>query len=209
MRWRDILTGTDEVFNQLLRRQLEDTRTVVGLVQLFITADDETVLQQIAEEAGRVEHHADAGRKELMQRLSQTFVTQFDREDINELSRAIDDIADYAENTIKEIQSYGVSPDHFIEAMVNTLSDAVVALSQAVVVLGSDGAACMAAALRAKWLENKMEAIYRSAIASFSDDSDVPDLIKRREVYRHLSNAADRVDLAANIINRIIVKQNL
>jgi uncharacterized protein len=31
-------------------------------------------------------------------------------------------------------------------------------------------------------------------------------MMKSREVYRHLSNAADRVDEAANVIGDIIVK---
>ena len=209
MRWRDILTGTDEVFGRLLVRQLEETAAMIGLVQLFIAEEDEAAGRDIAEDASRVEHRADAERRELMERLKQTFVTRFDREDINELSRAIDDIADYGENTIKEMRSYHVRSDAFIDAMVRTLAEAVSALSEAVTALTSDGGVSTNAALRAKSLENKMEAIYRSAISNLSDEPDVRELIKRREVYRHLSNAADRIDLAANVINSILVKQNL
>ncbi|MCL5117120.1 MAG: DUF47 family protein [Firmicutes bacterium] len=209
MRWRDILTGSSDSFPQLLSRQLEETLAVVEAVLEYIAAEERDDRERIAEEAGEQEHRADAARLELMERLSQTFVTPFDREDINELSRAIDDIADYAENTIKEIRLYEVEPDQFIRDMVRTLYDAVQALAEAVAVINQDGLAANRGAMVAKSFENKMEGLYRKAIAHFSPETPVHYLIKMREVYRHLSNAADRVDLAANVINSIVVKQNL
>jgi hypothetical protein len=35
----------------------------------------------------------------------------------------------------------------------------------------------------------------------------VVEMLKKREVYRHLSNAADRGDEAANVISDIVVKK--
>jgi hypothetical protein len=65
-------------------------------------------------------------------------------------------------------------------------------------------------AQRAKALENRVEGVYREAIANlFSGPEDaqhVVEMLKMREVYRHLSNAADRGDEAANIIADIVVK---
>ncbi len=209
MRWRDLLTGSNDSFPQLLSRQLEETLLVVEAVLDYIQALTIKEKERIAAEAGDLEHRADAARRELMDRLGQTFVTPFDREDINELSRAIDDIADYAENTIKELRLYQVETDQFIRDMVRTLHDAVQALAEAVAMLTQDGQGANHHALVAKSLENKMEGLYRKAIAHFSADTPVHYLIKMREVYRHLSNAADRVDLAANVINSIVVKQNL
>src|SRR5437868_301696 len=65
-------------------------------------------------------------------------------------------------------------------------------------------------AQRAKALENRVEDVYREAIAAlFSGPQDlqhVVEMLKMREVYRHLSNAADRGDQAANVICDIVVK---
>lgn len=182
---------------------------MVQAVIHYIDTPDAHLREQVAQAAGEQEHRADDVRRTLMQRLSETFVTPFDREDINELSRAIDDIADYAENTIKEIQLYEITPDVFIHEMVHTLYDAVQELSQAAQYLTQDSAKSNQHALRAKQLENKMEGLYRRAIAHFTADTPVYYLIKVREVYRHLSNAADRVDLAANVINSVIVKKTV
>ena len=65
-------------------------------------------------------------------------------------------------------------------------------------------------AQRAKALENRVEDVYREALAElFSDAKDIDHMLiilKTREVYRHLSNAADRGDEAANVIGDIVVK---
>jgi uncharacterized protein Yka (UPF0111/DUF47 family) len=66
-------------------------------------------------------------------------------------------------------------------------------------------------AVRAKALENRMETVYREAIAHLfqlpRDVDHVVEMLKLREIYRHLSNAADRGDSAANIIGDIVVKK--
>jgi len=60
-------------------------------------------------------------------------------------------------------------------------------------------------------LENRVEAVYREAIAELFDSADdvehIVEMLKKREVYRHLSNAADRGDEAANVISDIVVKK--
>jgi uncharacterized protein len=65
-------------------------------------------------------------------------------------------------------------------------------------------------AQRAKALENRVERIYREALAELftrpKDIDHIMEILKLREVYRHLSNAADRGDEAANNISDIVVK---
>jgi uncharacterized protein Yka (UPF0111/DUF47 family) len=65
-------------------------------------------------------------------------------------------------------------------------------------------------AQRAKALENRVEDVYREALADlFSSTTDIEHVVmilKLREVYRHLSNAADRGDEAANVVADIVVK---
>jgi uncharacterized protein Yka (UPF0111/DUF47 family) len=65
-------------------------------------------------------------------------------------------------------------------------------------------------AQRAKALENRVEDVYREALAELfkgaTDIEHVVLILKLREVYRHLSNASDRGDEAANVIADIVVK---
>lgn len=51
-----------------------------------------------------------------------------------------------------------------------------------------------------------MEEIYRTSLAKLFENEDIKYILKNRELYRHLSNAADKGDLAANILCDIVVK---
>jgi len=90
------------------------------------------------------------------------------------------------------------------------LRDATFELMQGVERLQDHPGVASEHAQRAKALENKVEDVYREALADmFTDTDDTRSLVrmmKLREVYRHLSNAADRGDEAANVLADIVVK---
>ena len=150
-------------------------------------------------------------RRILIDELNRTFVTPFDREDIFSLSRSIDDMIDYADTTVSEMVILNVSPTPYMIRMATLLKDAGWEIHQAVMRLQKNPRVAIEHAQRAKALENRVEAVYREAIANlFSGPEDVHhvvEMLKMREVYRHLSNAADRGDEAANVIADIVVKK--
>jgi len=156
------------------------------------------------------EKEADETRRILIDDLNKTFVTPFDREDIFALSRTIDDVLDYAYSTVSELEILKVAPTPFMQQISSLLRDAAHELSMAVDTLVEHPAVANDHAQRAKALENRVEGVYREALADlFSGAEDIPHVIKMlklREVYRHLSNAADRGDEAANVIADIVVK---
>jgi hypothetical protein len=156
------------------------------------------------------EKEADEARRILIDELNKTFVTPFDREDIFSLSRTIDDVLDYAYSTVSEMEILKVKPTSFMQRMASLLRDAAYELSMAVNQLQDHPAVSNDHAQRAKALENRVEDVYREAIADlFSGAEDIQHVVKMlklREVYRHLSNAADRGDEAANVIADIVVK---
>jgi len=63
---------------------------------------------------------------------------------------------------------------------------------------------------RAKHRENQVEKLYRQAISDLfhgpEDVHHVMMMLRTREVYRHISNAADQADQAANVIGKIVMK---
>jgi uncharacterized protein len=163
-----------------------------------------------AAELDRVEKEADEVRRILIDELNRTFVTPIDREDIFALSRAIDDMVDYANSTITEMEVLKVSPTSQMQRIASLLRDAAAEISLATQRLADHPGVAMEHAQRAKALENRIEAVYREALAElFGGPEDVPHVIKmlkKREVYRHLSNAADRGDEAANLVSDVVVK---
>ena len=156
------------------------------------------------------EKEADEARRILIDELNRTFVTPFDREDIFSLSRAIDDVIDYAYSTADEMEILNVEATPYMRRIASLLRDAAYELFMAVSRLESHARVAGEHAQRAKALENRVEGVYREALADlFRDPTDIQDItrmLKQREVYRHLSNAADMGDEAANVIADIVVK---
>lgn len=163
-----------------------------------------------AELVRTMEKEADEVRRILIDELNRTFVTPIDREDIHALSRAIDDVLDYAYATIGEMDILAVEPNDYLRRMVSLLGDAANEILLAMQRLNDNPHVANDHAVRAKALENRIELVYREAIADLfhqpQNVEHIVQMLKLREIYRHLSNAADRGDEAANVITDIVVK---
>ncbi|MEK6752082.1 MAG: DUF47 family protein [Chloroflexota bacterium] len=197
----------ENVFQNLIEQQASLAYEGLRLlVRYFETSDPD-----VAEELSIKEKEADEVRRILIDELNRSFVTPFDREDIFALSRSIDDVIDYADTTVMEMVVLKVQPTVYMQRIASLLKDAAYEILHAVQRLPKHPNVAIDHAQRAKALENRVEAVYREAVADlFSGPEDlhhVVEMLKLREVYRHLSNAADRGDEAANIIADIVVKK--
>lgn len=189
-------------FFELLHEQ--GRKTLEGLCALgeFITDGTKENAARVKE----IEMEADDLRRIIIDHLNRTFITPIDREDIFSLSRAIDDVMDYACTTVYEMQTYRVEADRHIHKMTEILKKECRELIAALKNLRDYPNVAMEHAKEAKASENRMEQEYRTALGELFEGSDPVHMLKMREIYRHLSNAADRGDEAANIISDIIVK---
>ncbi len=194
------------IFIKLLFDQASLTLEGIELLISYLSKTDEATANQLKAK----EKEADEARRILIDELNKTFITPFDREDIFALSRAVDDVLDYAYSTMTEIEVLKVEPTDYMVRICTLLRDAATELKAAVKCLQDHPNVASEHVQRAKALENRVERVYREALADmFKDVSEVKKLVKimkLREVYRHLSNAADRGDEAANIIADIVVK---
>lgn len=194
------------IFIKLIHEQASLTLEGMELLKSYVTSPD----QSLADKLTMKEKEADEARRILIFELNKTFITPFDREDIFALSRAIDDVLDYAYSTMTEIVILKVEPTPFMVRICSLLRDATFELLKGVERLEDHPGVTSEHAQRAKALENKVEDVYREALADMFTDTDdnkqLVKMLKLREVYRHLSNAADRGDEAANVLADIVVK---
>ena len=197
----------EDIFHSLIEQQAEITYQGLQILEKHLANPN----PELAEQLSLKESEADEVRRILIDELNSTFVTPFDREDIFALSRSIDDVLDYAYTTVNEMVILNVTPTPFMQRIASLLKDATYEIYLAVQRLPKHPAVAIDHAQRAKALENRVEAVYREAIADLFNSADniehVVEMLKKREVYRHLSNAADRGDEAANVISDIVVKK--
>jgi len=206
MHWKRFFRRRRPDFIKLLEDQTH--KALEGLESL------EEYLREPTEEQARrlrqLEKEGDELRRILIDELNRTFVTPIDREDIFALSRAIDDVLDYAYTTVSEMSTLKVEPNEHLLRMASLLREAGEELCLGVQYLRQRPSLAAEHASRAKAFENRVENVYREALADLFTDprdlNDVVDMLKLREIYRHLSNAADRGDEAGNVIADIVVK---
>jgi predicted phosphate transport protein (TIGR00153 family) len=203
---RDFFKPRQDKFLQLIIKQASKTLEGMGALEEFI----KTPSKETAQRVRKAEKEADELRRILIDELNRTFVTPIDREDIFALSRAIDDVLDYAYTTVEEMTILDVEPTPYLQRMVSLLEDAATELHMAMLRLQGHPGVASEHAMRAKALENRVETVYREALADLfngpEDVHHVVQMLKLREIYRHLSNCADRGDEAANIVSDIVVK---
>jgi len=203
---KDMFKSRDALFLELLTNQSAKTLEAVEELQRYLATGEHDRARRISQ----IEKEADEMRRIVTHELNRTFITPIDPEDIYTLSRTIDEICDYADSTADEMELFGLRANDNLKQMVALVLEGAQEIHLAMVRLKDYPQVAGEHASRARSLENRVEKVYRHAVAElFSSAEDVPrvvEALKYREVYRHVSNAADRYAEAADVVNRIVVK---
>lgn len=164
----------------------------------------------ITSEIKNFEHQGDRVMRELVSELTATFVTPYDREDIYELAKYVDDVIDSADEAASMFDIYQVEA---VTSCVKGQADILVAATQE-----------LAAALRYinepsrmehHWqnihrLEDAGDELLRTGIKEvFAACYDEPAIIICwKDIYTQMEEAIDSCERAASILEQIAVKNS-
>lgn len=198
----------EDKFVSLLIQQSEITAAGLRLLEEWVS--EPKVKNEAVEQMRVKELEADEIRRILIDELHNTFITPFDREDIFMLSLYMDDVLDYAYTTVEEMRLLGIDSDDHLSQMVKFTREATEELAFAIKRLSANPRVAGDHARRAKKLENEVDHLYRVAIGDlFTKAKDFKPLmvmLRRREIYRHVSNMADQADKAADVMGMVVMK---
>ena len=189
-------------FFALLVEQCEQVAHTAGLQVEFMETGDPATGQLIRQD----EHDADRIKIRNLHTLNEAFATPIDREDIYRAIVDLDEIVNYCKTTVSEMDVLGLSPDKHCLEMAMHIKLGTDALVQGYARLAKEPALAAEDADIARKAERRVEKNYRRAIAELFVGDDYIHMFKRREIYRHLSNAADRMANCANTLHDIVVK---
>jgi uncharacterized protein len=159
------------------------------------------------DEVKRLETEGDRFTRQIIELLNTQYITPFDREDIYELAKAIDDVVDFIENASDLLGLYKVD-----RAMSQALDQC------RILVEAAEHLAFALAELRGfrlaqrhlvevKRLEDEGDRIVRDAIASlFQNGVDPLTVIRWKDIFEALEDAVDACETAADVVGNIIVK---
>ena len=189
-------------FFSLLTEQCEHVAHTTGLLVEYMESGDPATGDQIRQD----EHTADHIKIRNLHTLNEAFSTPIDREDLYRAIIDLDEIVNYCKSTVSEMDVLGVAPDKHSLEMAMHIKLGTDALALGFAHLAREPAVAAADADTARKAERKVEKAYRRAIADLFQGDDYINMFKRREIYRHLSNAADRMANCANTLHDIVVK---
>lgn len=204
IRW---ILPREDVFYSMLERH---SVLVVEAAQALAEFSKGAGAVQVHERVADLEHKADSIMYEIEDQLARVFVTPIDREDIQMLASALDDVIDLMNLTARTIMLYhvpGPTPPmtelmHLLIKMTEKVRDNLPGLRT------HDYARLIAVAREIKQHEKEGDQIFRNAVSELFHDSgiDAKVLLRNKEVLEDLERAIDKCDLFAERLKHLAVK---
>lgn len=195
--------------NRFVAMLIEQARAAGDAIE-YLEAMLESASLEATQHLAGLSRRSMESRSVLIDELQKTFVTPLDREDIYNLSQAFEKMVTYASTTLEEMHLLRVAPDEAIRGMVALVHEQAEELEAAMERLSKNPRVACDHANRVHDKEREVERLYRAAIrdlfARASDAAALPAILYRREVYRHISNMADRAVSAANVLGMVVMK---
>ena len=154
-----------------------------------------------------LENQGDELTREIIELLNTQYVTPFDREDIYELAKEIDDVVDYIDNASDLLGLYKVESSmgaavEQCRVLVSAAEHLANALSELRRLRRAEQHL-----VRVKELEDEGDSIVRKAIASlFDEGADPLTIIRWKDIFEALEDAIDACETAADLVGNIVVK---
>ena len=185
------------------------TKTLLEMVKINDYEERKLLGRQIKKD----ESDGDELFRNLYKTLNITFITPFDREDVNELAANMDDSLDIIDDCSKNILMY--RPKHidsqiletakYLHECANILLEIIkklefISLYNNEIIDNCD---------KIKHIEHIIDSIYFDYISNlFNNDTDYIELVKNKNIAETFENASDVIKNVADTIRTIVIKKS-
>jgi len=200
-----LLPTEDDYFSSLVQMTTLVSEASHALVEMF--GDECGEGPRYAAHIKTLEHACDEITHNISTRLSRSFITAIDREDIHALSTALDDVVDFIEALAGAVVMYDIQEyTPFMRLFAGVIQQMSVELDLLVPALERPKD------LRLRLqklhdLEREGDEIYQEAIADlFRGQRDVRRVIVWKDLYENLEATVDRCQHVGDLCERIVIK---
>lgn len=211
MKWFQALMPREERFFELFNRHAETI--VLGAQALSDMLESRAPIEDCRARIAVHETNADAITREVMLAVRRTFITPFDRGDIQDLISLLDDSIDQMQKTAKAIVQFEVTT---FEPPMRELGEVIVngsqLTAQAVALLSrmqENAPKLNALAEEVTRLEERSDDLYDQGVKALylaHRDGNAMSYIVGAEIYDHLEKVVDRLQDVANRISGILIE---
>lgn len=206
-----IFTPKDTTFFPLLLETAAVLDEAATLLQELFSRPDTVKIKELCKLIKSEEVKGDRVTGRIFKELNDTFITPFDREDIDALANEMDDAIDAINRAAQKMLLY--SPETHPSATVQLaeiIKKGTGEIKLAIIELSSLKRTDQKVGEHAKEikrLEERADTIYEEGIiALFKEESSIIELIKQKEIIQELEKSTNKINNIGKILKTIIVK---
>lgn len=182
------------------------------LLQACVENYDVTNLKVELDKMHRVEHTADGVKHEMMEKLMKEFLPPIEREDIVELSHAIDDVVDSVEDVLRGMYMYNISE---FRSEVKEFANVITRSCKAMQEMGNElhnfhkSSLLKEKIVEINALEEEADRHYTEAIRRlYTEEKDAVYILAWTTMYNCLEKCCDSCEQVADMVEQIVMKNS-
>ena len=167
-------------------------------------------IEQMLKQMHAIEHNADTKKHEMSAALAKAFVTPVDREDLDMLSRQLDDVTDEIEEVL---QKFYVNNIHTVEPAAVEFAKKIVCSCELLCDLMAEFESFKRSKnikpliIKINDVEEECDQLYLTSMRALSKKSTDPlHVIAWRDIYRCLESCADACEHVSECVGTVIMK---
>ena len=181
------------------------------LLAKMTSVQDPGAFQDLFVDIQKTESEADAVTRNIFLTLHKSFITPFDRWEIKELAKALDDMIDYIEDIPQHSKLYG--PGSFtpeMAALGQITVRAAEKVQEAVALLSDmkNAERILKICQEIGGIESEADRVMHAGMERlFAENSDARKLIRDKELYDLFEEAVDRAEDVADVIHGVVLER--
>ena len=195
------------LFNELTACTVRGAKVLARMSSVRDPAEFELLFDEIK----KTEGEADGVTRNIFLSLHKTFITPFDRWEIKDLAKALDDMIDYMEDIPQRAALYG--PGDFTPEMAALGQIALRATEKVQEAVGllsdmENAQRILRICQEIGEIESDADRVMRAGMTRlFAEVSDARALIRAKELYELFEEAVDRCEDAADVIHGVVLER--
>jgi len=206
-----IFTPKDKKFLPLLEETADIMKRTAALIESLVKSAEPDNIAKYSKSVKDEEVKADKVTERIHKALFETFITPFDREDIDSLADDMDDCVDAMNRVAQKALLY--SPKRFtifdmeMAVIIRTAVDQVCTAIAGLKNLKRSAPELRGSYKKIKELEERADSVYERAItAIFKEEMDTIELIKQKEIIQELERTVNRINKIGKALKTIFIK---
>ncbi len=210
-RFFQLFVVKEKKFYPLYIEQAEITEKAAGLLVELLKEDSYEKRKELGKEIKKNESEGDKVAHTIFDELYKTFVTPFDRADIQQLASRVETFLDFIHDAAKKIVIYHPrSIDKvWVEIGESILEDAKIlsGIMKELEFLSGKSKFLMQKCERIKEIEHEVDDLYECYMSNlFEVEKNAIELIKYKNIVQNLEDATDKAKEIGDCVKTIIVK---